>query len=147
MIRNPYKKKLYKKLKINTKCFSFRLSAMIITFLLVNIGYLIFRAPDFYTAFEMWKQMFSVWNPWIFFDNSLYDMGLDRKDFWVLCFSVVILWVVSFMQEKGIKIREELAKQNFIFRVLVYTITVLFILIFGIYGPEYNESQFIYFQF
>ena len=51
------------------------------------------------------------------------------------------------MQEKGIKIREELAKQNFIFRVLVYTIAVLFILIFGIYGPEYNESQFIYFQF
>ena len=146
-ITNPYKKKLYKKLNVNTKCFSFRLSAMIVTFILVNIGYLIFRAPDFHTAYEMWKQMFSIWNPWIFFDNSLYDMGLDRKDFWVLCFSIIILWVVSFMQEKGIKIRESLAQQNLVFRWLIYLLTIFGILTFGIYGPEYNAGQFIYFRF
>ena len=144
---NPYKKKLYKKMKVNTKCFSFRLSAMIVTFILVNIGYLIFRAPDFHTAYEMWKQMFSVWNPWIFFDNSLYDMGLDRKDFWVLCFSVMVLWIVSFMQERGIKIRQELAKQNLVFRWIIYYTVIIFILVFGIYGEGYDASQFIYFQF
>lgn len=146
-ILKPFRNKIETLLKVNTQCFSYRLFNIIITFILVDFAWIFFRAPDINTAITMIQQMFSVWNPWIFFDNSLYDMGLDRKDFWVLCFSVVILWVVSFMQEKGIKIREELAKQNFIFRVLVYTIAVLFILIFGIYGPEYNESQFIYFQF
>ena len=142
-----YKRKFYKKLKINTKCFSFNLFQMIITFILVNIGYLLFRAPDFYTAWAMWKQMFSVWNPWIFFDDSLYDMGLDRKDFWVLCFSVMILWVVSYMQERGIKIRQELAKQNLLFRWLIYYTTLFIVLLYGIYGSEYDATQFIYFQF
>ena len=70
-----------------------------------------------------------------------------RKDFWVLCFSVFILWAVSFMQERGIKIREELAKQNLVFRWIIYYIAIIYILIFGIYGPEYDASQFIYFQF
>ena len=74
-------------------------------------------------------------------------MGLDRKDFWVLCFSVMILWAVSYMQERGIKIREELAKQNLVFRWVIYILAFFGILTFGIYGPGYDASQFIYFQF
>ena len=74
-------------------------------------------------------------------------MGLSRKDFYVLCFSIIILWAVSFMQEKGIKIREELAKQNLVFRWILYWIAIFGILTFGVYGTAYNANQFIYFQF
>ena len=98
----------------------YNLLNIIITFVIVVLTEMIFRAPDMYTVVEMYKQMFSVWNPWIFFDDSLYDMGLDRKDFWMLCFSIMILWVISYMQERGIKIRETLAKQNLWFRWLIY---------------------------
>ena len=134
-------------LKINTDCFSYRLFNIIITFLLVDFAWIFFRAPDLYTAVEIIKQMFSIWNPWILFDDSLYDMGLDRKDFWILCFSVMVLWVVSFMQERGIKIRQELAKQNIVFRWTVYYVSIFIVLLFGIYGEGYNASKFIYFQF
>ena len=143
----PFRNKIERIFKVNTTCFSYRLFNIIITFILVDFAWIFFRAPDLLTGVTIIKQMFSVWNPWIFFDNSLYEMGLDRKDFWVLCFSVLILWVVSFMQERGIKIREELAKQNLVFRWIIYWTAVSFILIFGIYGAGYNESQFIYFQF
>ena len=146
-ILKPVRNKIETLLKVNTQCFSYRLFNIIITFILVDFAWIFFRAPDINTAFIMIKQMFSVWNPWIFFDNSLYDMGLDRKDFWVLCFSVFILWAVSFMQERGIKIREELAKQNLVFRWIIYYIAIIFILIFGVYGEGYDASQFIYFQF
>ena len=146
-ILKPLRNKVETIFKVNTQCFSYRLFNIIITFILVDFAWIFFRAPDINTAFIMIKQMFSVWNPWIFFDNSLYDMGLDRKDFWVLCFSVMILWAVSFMQERGIKIREELAKQNLLFRWIIYYIAIIFILIFGIYGEGYDASQFIYFQF
>ena len=116
-------------------------------FLIINYSRLFFRAPDIETALIMTKQMFSLWNPWIFFDNSLYDMGLDRKEFWVLIFSIIVLWVISFMQEKGIKIREELAKQNLVFRWIIYWIAIFYILTFGQYGESYIANQFIYFQF
>lgn len=143
----PYRKKIEKKLKVNTKCFSYNLLNIVITFVIVVLTEMIFRAPDMYTVVEMYKQMFSVWNPWIFFDNSLYDMGLDRKDFWMLCFSIIILWVISYMQEHGIKIRQELAKQNLLFRWVIYWIAIFGILVFGIYGEGYDPVQFIYFQF
>ena len=146
-ILKPLRNKVETIFKVNTQCFSYRLFNIIITFILVDFAWIFFRAPDIETAFTIIKQMFSIWNPWIFFDNSLYDMGLDRKDFWVLCFSVMILWAVSFMQERGIKIREELAKQNLIFRWIIYYAAIIFIIVFGIYGPEYDASQFIYFQF
>ena len=143
----PVRNKIEAIFKINTTCFSYRLFNIIITFILVDFAWLFFRAPDIETAVIMTKQMFSVWNPWIFFDNSLYDMGLSRKDFYVLCFSIIILWAVSFMQEKGIKIREELAKQNLVFRWILYWIAIFGILTFGVYGTAYNANQFIYFQF
>lgn len=143
----PFRNKVETLFKINTSCFSYRLFNIIVTFILVDFAWIFFRAPDINTALIMIKQMFSVWNPWIFFENSLYEMGLDRKDFWILCFSVMILWVVSFMQESGIKIREELAKQNLVFRWIIYWIAIFGILSFGIYGAGYDETQFIYFQF
>ena len=146
-ILKPARNKVETIFKVNTTCFSYRLFNIIITFILVDFAWIFFRAPDINTAIIMIKQMFSVWNPWIFFDNSLYDMGLDRKDFWVLCFSIIILWAVSFMQERGIKIRQELAKQNLVFRWIVYWIAIFGILSFGIYGAGYDETQFIYFQF
>ena len=146
-IFKPFFQKIYSVFHINTQCFSYRLFQIIMAFLIINYSRLFFRAPDIETAIIMTKQMFSVWNPWIFFDNSLYDMGLDRKDFWILCFSVIILWVISFMQERGIKIREELAKQNLIFRWIIYWIAIFGILIFGIYGPSQINNPFIYLQF
>ena len=54
---------------------------------------------------------------------------------------------VSFMQERGIKIRETLAKQNLVFRWIIYWIAIFGILTFGVYGSGYDASQFIYFQF
>ena len=146
-IFKPVFQKINTTFNINTQCFSYRLFQIIMAFLIINYSRLFFRAPDIETALIMTKQMFSLWNPWIFFDNSLYDMGLDRKDFWVLCFSIIILFVVSFMQEYGIKIRQELAKQNLIFRWIIYWIAIFGILTFGIYGPEYDATKFIYFGF
>ena len=80
-ILKPVRNKVETIFKVNTTCFSYKLFNIIITFILVDFAWIFFRAPDINTAIIMIKQMFSVWNPWIFFDNSLYDMGLDRKDF------------------------------------------------------------------
>lgn len=146
-IFKPVFQKINTTFNINTQCFSYRLFQIIMAFLIINYSRLFFRAPDIETALIMTKQMFSLWNPWIFFDNSLYDMGLDRKDFWILCFSIMVLWAVSFMQERGVKVREQLSKQNLIFRWIIYWIAIFGILTFGIYGPEYDATQFIYFGF
>ena len=57
------------------------------------------------------------------------------------------MFVVSLLQEKGHSIREDISKQNLPFRWLLYYGIIFSILIFGIYGPGYNASDFIYGQF
>ena len=49
--------------------------------------------------------------------------------------------------KRKIDIKAALARQNLVFRWLVYYGMILTVLIFGIYGPEYDATAFIYFQF
>jgi hypothetical protein len=88
-------------------------------------------------------------NPWVFFDQSVYNLGLNRQEFALALFGIVILLFVNFLQNryKNITIRAMIIKQNIVFRHVFYLIAIAFIVVFGVYGPEYNTSQFIYFQF
>ena len=58
--------------------------------------------------------------------------------------TTLILFGVSVLQENGMKMRETLAKQNIAFRWAVYFIALIFVLVFGVYGPAYNAADFIY---
>ena len=71
---------------------------------------------------------------------------LDEKDFYVLLIAVLILIVVDRLKEK-VQLRTFILKQNLVFRYLVYYMIIFTVLIFGIYGPEFDASSFIYFQF
>lgn len=80
-------------------------------------------------------------------DGEIYTLGVSQKEMSVVVFSILILLVVGVLQENGMKIRETLAKQNIIFRWLLLLLFIAFILIFGVYGPSYNASSFIYGNF
>ena len=86
-------------------------------------------------------------NLWIFFDDSLYQCGLDRKNFLLLLFCIAILLFADYCKMKGIQIRQVIIKQDYWFRWLFIVFAVWGILIFGIWGPNYDAAGFIYFQF
>ena len=65
----------------------------------------------------------------------------------ILFISLLVLLVIGILRESGIKIRESLSKQNLIFRWGIVILLFVFVLIFGIYGPGYDMSAFIYGQF
>lgn len=73
-------------------------------------------------------------------------LTLDEKDFFVLILAIVVLGIMDALKEK-VHIRDWLLSQNMIFRYVIYYGILFFILIFGIYGPEFDASTFIYFQF
>lgn len=49
-------------------------------------------------------------------DGTIYKLGLKEQDFRILFWATVILFSVSVLQERGVKIREFLSKQNLVFR-------------------------------
>jgi len=117
-----------------------------ITFVLINITWVFFRADNISIAISMLQQMVTVFNPWVLFDGTLFKLGIDSKDFMVALISIAILWIVDYAHTKG-SVREWISKQNLVFRWGLYYVVIFSILIFGIYGPGYDAAAFIYFQF
>lgn len=139
--RKP-KEKLFGLLKVNTSVFSFKFGKQIVTFLLIAYSWLLFRAPGTVAAIKMTLGIFRD-----FIDpNQLQTLLGDGKDLFVLFIATFLLLLVSLMQEK-ISIREKLAEQNLYFRWSVYLLLVFSVIIFGVYGEQFNAADFLYMQF
>ena len=145
----PAYQKLGRALKVNTEAFSFRIFQMLRTFTLLCISRIIVKAPSLSDAFRMIKRMFTDVELDFFLGNNgkLFRYGVDEKQMGVLVFAILILLVIGILREGGIKIRETLSKQNLIFRWGLVLMLLTFIIIFGLYGPSYSASDFIYGQF
>lgn len=145
----PVYKKLIEKLHIDTETFSYRLFQIARTTILLFISRIIVKAPSLKDALLMIKALFtSVDLDFLLgLDGKIYDYGVNEREMSVVIFSILILLVVGILQERGVKIRETLAKQNIFFRWTLILLLIAFILIFGVYGPNYNASDFIYGRF
>ena len=138
--------KLTKKLSINTEAFSWRLFQMTRTFILCTVGRVFFRCEGLRQSLVYFKNMFSSFSVEYILDDKLFKYGLDRNNFALVIVAIAILFIVDVMQEKA-SVRLTLSKQNTVFRYAVVMAGVFAVLIFGIYGPQFNASQFIYEQF
>lgn len=133
--------------KIRQESGSWRILSTVITFILVDFTWIFFRADSMADAFQIISRIFSQFNPWVLVDGTLYTLGLSQVDFWIGILSIAVLLTVDIVHERGVKIRSWVLQQNLWFRWSIYLGAIFFILIFGFYGPNYDASQFIYFQF
>ncbi len=137
-------------LHIRENAVLYRLGKKMITFLLVAYAWIYFRAKDIGSALRFSGKMFSCRISAGSF-GRLCDMetvGMDEMEWMILGISLVILMIFSI-----IKKRSSLTPDQFIFRqklpirwAILYLL-LFGVMIFGIYGPNYDQQAFIYFQF
>ena len=139
------REKLRKLLHIRTECFGYSLFQCVITFCLVDIAWIFFRAPGALAALRILRRIIEL-DLSNFSFSFLTNYGLSTADFLLLLFSVIILISVDVLRGH-VNIREHVMKQNLFFRWLLYYGIIFFILIFGIYGPGYDAGTFVYMQF
>lgn len=142
-VLEPVFKKIIAVLKINTGCFSWHLFQSLRVFGLAVIGNMFFRLDSLRVTLRTIKLGLLPNNPEIFFDGSLYQLGLDRPNFILMVVTLLVLLIVSVLQEKG-SLREQIAKQNLVFRWVIWCALIFGILVFGMYGPGYDPADFIY---
>ncbi len=147
ILLEPYYEKLAKKLGIKTDCFSWSFFQMLRTFFLCSLGRLFSRAGSATIAAKMFIGSFKDFNPWVLFDGTIFSLGLDLSDFVIIAIMLIVLVVVGVMQEKGMHIRETIAQQNLYFRWMIFLGAIAFLVIYGVYGPGYSATEFIYKQF
>lgn len=147
MIFKPLGEKILKLLKINKETFSYKLWQTIRTTTFVIFGMLIFRSNNLQTAWNIFKNIFTTTNIDLLFNGKMFNIGFTYADFNILVICTIIMIGISILQEKGYNIREKISKQNLPFRWMLYYLIIFAIIIFGIYGPGYVASDFIYGQF
>ena len=146
-ITKPLREKIVKRLCLNRESGAHKLMQILVTFVMVDFAWIFFRAKNINEAIAVVKSIWTVSNPWIFFDGSLYNCGLSRPDFSLVLNCLCILIGADIAKFNGIKVREFISRQDYWFRWIVLAGSALLILLVGIWGPEYNEANFIYFQF
>ena len=112
-------------------------------FLLFVFVFHFFRAPGLPAALRMLSASLRGLSP------GLLQLGLDGADFAVLGLSLLLLLLVSCWQERheGTLVRERVAAWPLPLRWSLWLLGLLAVLVFGIYGPGYSRSQFIYMGF
>lgn len=146
-ILKPLRDRLVLVLGLNRESFGHKLAKIMVTFCLFVFSLVFFRASGMTESFRLIDSIFHVHNPWILVDGSLFACGLDRANFCLMILAIAVMLIADGFKKKGVKIREQISKQDYWFRWLTIVFSVCFILVFGIWGSEYSEAAFIYFQF
>ncbi|MBO5522357.1 MAG: MBOAT family protein [Roseburia sp.] len=144
----PLKKKLVKIFEVKTDCVSYKLLQMFVTFVLTTFAWIFFRADTFGQAVTYIERIFTRANFAVLFNGSIYELGLEQFEANVLLVSLMVLLLVDLVRyRKKQRLDEFLQEQNLWFRWLVCILMFVMVWVYGVYGPVYDASQFIYFQF
>ena len=122
--------------------FSQKLGKGIVTFALVDLAWVFFAADHLQHVYGIFHQMMTV-----FQTTSIYDIGLDRGNWFMLFFGILVLMAVDIIHERGSSVFLMVNRQTLWFRWILYLGLIWCVILFGIYGVDYDSSQFIYFQF
>lgn len=141
----PVYTKLNTRLGVHTERFSWRLWQMLRTLFLATISRMIVRTDTWESTVALFKGCFTgPVDIWALFDGTLFNLGLGSHDFLLAMAALLILLAVGVLHERGVHIRQWLDGQGLILRWTVMIAAILAVLIFGIYGPAFNASEFIY---
>lgn len=140
------RKKFYKKIGLSKHEKLLDAGRMITTFILVDITYIFFRADSLPQAAQVIRSIVSDSNFSVLFSETLFSYGLDWKDLLVAAVSLAVLWVVDLLQAKT-DLADRVLALKLPLRWAVCLALIFSILIFGVYGPQYDATPFIYFQF
>ncbi|MCR5775271.1 MAG: MBOAT family protein [Lachnospiraceae bacterium] len=124
-----------------------RILKVIATFILVDLTWIFFRAQTMEEALYIISNIFHTDNWNALTDGSIFECGLDNKNFILLFLMILLLFFVDRCRKKGVQIRKKAAGLNLCLRALYTATAVVFILLFGIWGGTYNAEAFIYFRF
>lgn len=134
-------------MKVNS--FGYHLFQSARTYLIYAIGATFFLC-GVYKGFALLKDCADVFfvekyaNPWIFFNSSILKLGIEYRDINIIILGVVALLIVAILREKYGYARMWIRQQPVGLRWIVWLIILLFVVIYGKYGPDFNARDFIY---
>ena len=143
----PVVKRVNTRFGVKPERLPYRIAQTVRTCLLVVVGELFFRADGLRAGLRMFRKMVTDFR----FDSisipMLKDLRIDPQDFFIVGVTMVIVFVVSLLNERGIVVRDALEKKPTALRWAVLYALILYIIIFGAYGKGYVPVDPMYANF
>ena len=105
-----------------------------------------FRSGSLKQALDFLRGMCRL-DPYDFFNGKLLGYGMDHVNFTITALSLLVLFAVAWLTRDGSSLRDKLEVQPLVLRWGVIIAAIAVVVLFGVYGPGFDASQFIYFQF
>ncbi|WP_297391758.1 MBOAT family protein [uncultured Peptoniphilus sp.] len=118
----------------------------VLTFIIVVFAFIYFRAENIHQGNEYLLAILN--NPRSL--NLMEDLSKTKfgiANIYPLLVGVAILFIFDVLKYNKINLSEKVLKIILPIRWIIYLAFIFAIIIFGVYGPDFSESAFIYFQF
>lgn len=135
------------KAKIDRESKVFGLFQIARTFIIVNIGMLIFRSATLADCGAYIAKMFTSFDFGALFNGTIAIKNVSNYDYLVLILGVAVLFVIGLLKEKGHSIRAELFAKPLVLRWSIYLVLIFSTIILGIYGGNFENAGMIYAEF
>ena len=141
-ITKPWRMKLYEKLKINTDSAAFAWGQRTVTFILVALSWLLFRANAITDTGILTKVLFTSWETG-FFRETMTAMNITPTSALIAVFATAIMVMLDRICETETVPEKSRFSLEFTTVTLAVTVAVAWMLLLSVGGA----SAFIYFQF
>lgn len=141
----PLYKRIIGLFNINETIFSYQILLRLKVLILTSIGNMFFRLNSINEVFTLLFNGIRDCNPWVLFDGSILKRGgINYGDMNIIIIGITLMVIVGRIQEKYISARTWISSQILWFRWIIWFGLLILVLVFGIYGPGFSVSEFIY---
>ena len=117
----------------------------IITFNLVVIAWIFFRANNLEIALIYIHNMIRRTNFTLLLDGTIYNMGLNHNMLFALFVNILLVILVDYLHYKNKNgIRDNILSLHIIIRWIIYFILIYDVILFARYGTKIPKSAFLY---
>lgn len=143
----PLFNKFYEVSKIDRENKVLRVFQSIRTTIIVLFGELFFEASSVGAGFYILKQIFTNFSFDFITKGLALSLKMDIQDYIIIIITTIIVFVISYLKEKGVNIREKVASMPISYRWTLYYILIMYVMIFGAYGVPYEGVDPMYADF
>lgn len=119
----------------------------VFTFIIVVFAFIFFRADNINIGLIFIKNIFNNSFRYDLFLNEFSKTSFGFINLYPFLISLFILLIVDILKYNNIKVVDVVENSILPIRWIILLFLLFSIIIFGVYGPGFSESQFIYFQF
>lgn len=140
----PVRRKVKAIIGIKEGSLSERIYQTVVTFNLVTLAWIFFRSADIPSAFTYIGNMFTVSDPWVLFDKTLFSFGVSQNAFTLIFIHLIVLFIVEWRTKSQEDCISKISELHLPIRWAVFLALILDVIMFGAYGSGFDMAGFLY---